>query len=389
MASGKSKKRYTNDGKLIQHTTIKVRLHPTLTQAALFDQTFGCCRYIWNRMLADEMEFYAATGEHFIPTPARYKKEAPFLKEVDSQALAAVHQNLRRAFQKFFSKPQNYRFPVFKKKKSCKNSYTVYKIGTENNIYLTENCIRLPKLGLVRATFHRRPLHWWRLKSATVSKAPTGKYFCSLLFEYAARVPEGVPPTPDKTLGLNYSVPHFYVDSEGRRADPPHWLARSEKRLAEMQRKLARMERDSRNYKEQLHRIQLLHEHIANQRKDFIHKESRRIANAYDAVCVRTTDLSELSQTLKLGNVLDSGFGKFQICLEYKLEKQGKRVIKVDRYYPSAKTCPVCGSVNDELTMRDRIWACPVCGASIVRDVNAARNIKAQGLAQCEIEISA
>ena len=122
MASGTGRKRYTEDGRLIRNTTIKVRLHPTPEQAELFDRTFGCCRYIWNRMLADQEEFYAATGVHFLPTPARYKKEAPFLKEVDSQALAAVHQNLRRAFQQFFDNPELRRHPVFKKKKSSRRS---------------------------------------------------------------------------------------------------------------------------------------------------------------------------------------------------------------------------------------------------------------------------
>ena len=376
------KPRRDEAGRLIQNTTIKVRLYPTEEQAELIDKTFGCCRFLWNRMLAEQEEFYAAAGEHFLPTPARYKKDFPFLKEVDSGALAAVHQNLRRAFQSFFSKPETYRHPVFKKKKDNKNSYKVYRSTTGTNLYLTRDGIRLPKLEVVEAKFHRRPLSGWKLKSATVSKTPTGKYFCALLFEYAVQEPVPVLPEKETTLGLNYSLSHFYVDSNGQLADPPQWLKRSQAKLAEYQRRLSRMEHGSKNYQQQLQRIRLLHERIANQRKDFIHKESRRIANEWDAVCVRDSDLRAMSQKLKLGNVMDSGFGAFRLCLAYKLERQGKPFIVVDGQIPTAKTCHSCGSVHDWLPSNQRTWVCPACGAKLHRAVNAARNLRDGGLAQ-------
>ena len=185
--------------------------------------------------------------------------------------------------------------------------------------------------------------------------------------------------TAEKTLGLNYSPARFYVDSQGESPVLPD-LAGSRERLDRMRQKLSRMERGSRNYERQMERIRLQYEHIANQRRAFIHKESRRIANAWDAVCVRDTDLAELSRRLRHAHVMDSGFGMFRECLKYKLERQGKAYIVVDRFAPAAKTCHFCGHVNEELTTRRRTWTCPSCGAAVCREVNTARNLRDFGI---------
>ena len=292
---------------MIQNTTIKIRLHPTAEQAELLEKTFGCCRYIWNRILADHEEFYAATDLHFLPTPAKYKKEAPFLKEVDSQALVSVHQNLRSAFQRFFDRPDQYGHPVFKTKKSHRDAYTIYRSTQSNTLYLTNCGVRLPKLGIVSATFHRRPLHWWTLKSATVSKSPAGKYYCSLTFEYPIKETEWEAPKNPRVLRISPSDSHLYIPSQ---------LQQSTEKLKKLQSRLSRMVPNSRNYEQQLQKIRLLHEHIANQRKDFIHKQSHRIANEWDAVWIESPG-EELAPL---------GFGLLRICLTYKLERQGKAI---------------------------------------------------------------
>ncbi len=382
MAVSKPKKRYDETGKLLQNTTIKVRLYPTAEQAELIEKTFGCCRYLWNRILADQEEFYAATGVHFLPTPARYKKEAPFLKEVDSIALATVHQNLRQAFQNFFSKPDAFGHPVYKRKKDNKNSYTVFPSTTGTNVYLTREGIRLPKVEHIKANFHRRPQSGWKLKSVTVSRTPTGKYYASLMFECPVREPERVIPKPEHTLGLNYSMSHLYIDSDGVAGQLPPWMKETQKKLEKAQRKLSRMEHGSRNYEQQLQKVRLLHERVANQRKDYLHKESRRIANVWDAVCVRDSDLRAMSQKMKLGNVMESGFGMFRIYLGYKLERMGKEFVVVEKFTPTAKTCHSCGYIKDNLTLRERKWVCPSCGEVHHREVNAARNIRNAGLNQ-------
>ena len=215
-----------------------------------------------------------------------------------------------------------------------------------------------------------------------MEKTRTGKYFCSILYEVQAKEPAAVVPAPETTVGLKYSVSHFYVADDGMMADPPHWLKKSQEKLSRIQRQLSRMEPGSKNYEEQVQKYRLIHEHIASQRRDFIHKESRRIANAWDAVCVRADSLTEMSRALPLANVLDSGYGMFRECLRYKLERQGKPLILVDRFIPTTRTCSQCGYVRERVPYKVKFWTCPKCGMTHDREINAARNIKAQGLSQ-------
>ena len=360
-----------------QFTTFKVRLYPFPEQAELFEKTFGCCRWLWNRMLSDTAEFYAATDLQYIPTPAHYKKEAPFLREVDSQPLCTVHQNLRQAVLDYFRNPSAFHSPRFKTKKARQDSFTVYcrQYRTGPSIRLTGNGLQMPKLGLVHARVYRKPLHWWKLRSVTVTKSRSGKYFASIVFGYETKTPERPAPTPERILGLNHSLTRFYTDSEGNSPELPA-LAKSQEKLTRIQQKLSQMERGSKNYGQQLHKLRLQHEHIANQRKDFIHKESRRIANAWDAVCVRDSDLVELARNWKGTVPANTGFGMFRECLKYKLERQGKAYITVDRLAPAAKTCHCCGYVNEGLKPRERAWTCPACGAALTRELNTARNLR-------------
>lgn len=372
-----------SDNTSIQRRAIKIRIYPTEKQAALFMKTFGCCRFVWNKMLEDEQEFYAATDKHFIPTPAKYKREHKFLAEVDSLALANAQMDLNRAFNNFFENPKKYGYPNFKSRKRSKFTYTTncqYN-AKGSSIEVFKDAVKLPKIGLVRAYVHRKPMPGWKLKSATVSKSPSGKYFCSLLYEFKVEPPKEILPTLDTTIGLDYSSPDFYVDDHGKSPTRPRWFRESEERIARMQRKLTRMKRDSKNYIQLQQKLRELQEHVANQRKDFCHKLSREISNSYDAVCVEDLDLHAISRSLKLGkSTLDNGSGMFRTFLEYKLQEQGKHLIKVDKWFPSSKTCHNCGYINKELKLGDRAWVCPNCGRIVLRDSNAAENIKTEGL---------
>ena len=372
------------EGKAVQYTTLKVRLYPTEAQAELFENTFGCCRYIWNHMLADQQRFYLETDRHFIPTPAKYKKDAPFLREVDNQALTQEYNRLSQAFRVFFRDPGHFGYPNFKKKKTDRDSFTACNHVFESGptIYTTRDGVRMTKAGIVKAKFSRRPQAWWRLRRVTVEKTRSGKFYCSILYEHEEKTPEPKTPVPQATLGPKYSMGHFYVADSGHRADPPRLLKQSREKLVKLQRRLKRMEPGSKNYWEAVRKYRLLHEHIANQRRDFIHQESSRIANGWDAVCMRADDLAELSRSVKRGNVLESGFGMFRECLRYKLARQGKPLILVDRYGPTTRSCSACGAVQDSVSYKRRTWVCPRCGAVHDREVNAAKNIKAQGLAQ-------
>jgi len=369
------------DGKLVQFDTIKARLYPTPEQAELFEKTFGCCRYIWNRMLSDHDRFYEETGAHFIPTPAKYKNEAPFLKEVDNQALTQEYNRLAQAFRVFFKNPESFGYPRLKRKKDERNSFSACTHRDCPTIYVTRDGIRMTKAGIVKAVFPRRPRSGWTLKRITVEKTKSGKYFCCILYEYPVKVPKPVVPTEETTIGLKYSLKHFYVADDGTKADPPKWMRQSQEKLAELQRRISRMQPSSKNYLEAVQRYRELHEHITNQRRDYMHKESRRIANAWDAVCVRSDDLAEIA--VALPGVSGAGFGMFRELLAYKLERQGKELITVDRYFPSSRICGECGhTLTEAADYKRKLWVCPKCGAVNDREVNAAKNIKAQGLAQ-------
>ena len=378
------KKRGAADGEAVRYTTLKVRLYPTPAQAELFENTFGCCRYIWNRMLADEQRFYLETDQHFIPTPAKYKNEAPFLKEVDNQALIQEHNKLSQAFRVFFKNPETFGHPNFKRKKTAKSVFTAcnHVFSSGPTIYTTRDGIRMTKAGIVKAKFSRRPQAWWKLRRITVERTKTGKYFCSIVYEYTEKVPEAAAPAPEATLGLKYSLACFCAADNGERSAPPRWLKRSREKLAKLQKRLSRMEPGSRNYEEAAQKYRLLHEHIANQRRDFLHKESSRIANGWNAVCMRNDDLREMARELRLASVPDAGFGMFREMLRYKLARQGKALIEVGRYAPTTRTCSACGMVRDAVPHKAKTWTCPKCGAVHDREINAAKNIKAQGLAQ-------
>ena len=368
----------------IQYNTIKVPLYPTPEQEALFQKTFGCCRYIWNRMLADHERFYNETGAHFIPTPAKYKKEAPFLKEVDNQALIQEHNKLAQAFRNFFRNPAAFGYPRFKRKKDGRDRFTAcnHVMGGSETLYVTRDSVRMTKAGLVRAKFPRRPRSGWRLTRITVERTKTGKYYGCLLYACPVHKPEPVTPTEETTIGLKYSLAHFYVADGGTAANPPRWLKQSQEKLVKVQQKLSRLQPGSRNYQEQVQTYRLLHERIANQRRDFLHKESRRIANAWDAVCIRDDSLRAIAQTLGGGEVLHSGFGMFREMLRYKLERQGKQLLEVERFVPTTKVCSACGAVTESIPSKARRWVCPACGAEHRRGVNAAVNIKTKGLAR-------
>ena len=385
MAGRGAEARPAGAGKTLQYSTIKARLYPDGAQAELFEKTFGCCRYIWNRMLADQQRFYIETDAHFIPTPAKYKKEAPFLKEVDNQALIQEHNKLAQAFRVFFKSPEFFGRPSFKKKKTDRDSFTACNHVFESGptIYITKDGVRMTKAGIVRAKFSRRPRNGWKLKRVTVEKTKSGKFYAYILYEYAVKEPEPVVPTAETTLGLKYSMAHFYAADDGRIADAPHWLKQSREKLVKIQRRLSRMQPGSKNYAEAVQKYRELHEHIANQRRDFIHRESSRIANGWNAVCMRSDSMQEVSKKKTLpGNALDSGFGRFRECLRYKLARQGKPLILVDRYVSTTRICSVCGQARGCDLHRRTVWVCANCGAKHHREVNAAKNIKAQGLAR-------
>lgn len=354
----------------------KFRIYPNLEQKVLFAKTFGCVRFIYNRMLADKIKYYERTKQKLNNTPAQYKKEFEWLKEIDSLALANAQMNLQTAYNNFFRSPK-VGFPKFKSKKSNKNSYTTNCVN--GSITIESGYIRLPKIGFVKLKQHRQIPSDYKLKSVTISKTPTGKYYASVLFEYENQVQE---KAPHNFLGLDFSMHELYKDSNGNEPAYPRYYRQAEKRLKSEQRKLSLMQKGSKNRDKQRVKVARIHEKVANQRKDFLHKQSRQIANAYDCVCIEDLDMKAMSQALNFGkSVSDNGWGMFTAFLKYKLEENGKRLVKVDRYFASSQICSCCGYKNaDAKNISVRAWVCPKCGTRHDRDRNAAINIRNEGM---------
>lgn len=355
----------------------KFRLYPNSEQQILFAKTFGCVRFIYNKMLGDKIKHYEKAKTKLNNTPAQYKSEFEWLKEVDSLALANAQMNLQTAYNNFF-RNKSVGFPKFKSKHRCQDSYTTNNQG--GNIRIEQGkYIKLPKIGLVRIKQHRQIPEEHTIKSCTISRSPSGKYYVSILTEY-----EYVSPVrklnADKALGLDYSSPHFYVDSQNVEADMPHFYREAESKLAREQRKLSRMVRGSNNYRKQKVCVAVTHERVANCRKDWLHKQSRELSNKWDIICVEDINLRGMAGSLKLGkSTNDNGFGMFRTFLDYKLAEQGKLLVEIDKWFPSSKMCSICGTVNSDLTLADREWDCE-CGAHHLRDLNAAINIRNAGL---------
>lgn len=354
----------------------KFRIYPNTEQKILFAKTFGCVRFIYNRMLADKIKHYEETKQKLNNTPAQYKNGFEWLKEVDSLALANAQMNLQAAYNNFFKNPKT-GYPKFKSKKSNRRSYTTNCIN--QNVGVENGYIKLPKVGLVKLKQHRDIPSDYKLKSVTISQNPSGKYYASVLFEYENQVQEQLLQS---FLGLDFSMHELYKDSNGSEPVYPRYYRQAEKRLRCEQRKLSLMQKGSKNRDKQRIKVAKLHEKVANQRKDFLHKQSKQIADAYDCICIEDLDMKTMAQSLNFGkSISDNGWGMFVTFLRYKLEEQGKKLVKVDRFFASSQTCSHCGYKNTEMKdLSIRAWDCPKCGTHHDRDVNAAINIRNEGM---------
>ena len=366
---------------------IKYRIYPTTEQKILFAKTFGCCRKVYNLMLSDKINSYQVSKSFGKQTPAMYKEEFPYLREVDSLALANVQLNLQSAFKSCFSKSRKRKngFPKYKSGKHSRKSYTTN--NQHGTVSLADKSIRLPKIGCVKAVIHRKPDSNWIIKSATVSQDTDGKYYVSVLFEFDDPI---ITYVADRTnaVGLDYASDGLYVDSNGNVGSNHKYYRESHDKLARAQRRLSRMqgskkyEAKSSNYLKQLRKVNRIHRHIANQRLDNLHKLSTEIANQYDVVCVESLNMKSMANR-GFGNgkaTLDNGYGMFLLMLEYKLSDRNKYLIRVDKWFPSSQICHCCGALHPEMkNLTVRTMKCD-CGLTISRDQNAAINILREGL---------
>lgn len=357
----------------------KFKIYPNAEQQIMFAKTFGCVRLVYNYYLNKKICMYNNDKTRFSyiqcsndMTLLKKTKEFAFLKEVDSVALQQSLRHLDTAFQNFFKHPI-VGFPKFKSKKINKKSYSTIDIS------ISDGYIKLPKVGYIKMRQHRVIPVNYKLKSATISQTPSGKYYASVLFEYENQIQE---KELHNFLGLDFSMHELYKDSNGVEPNYPRYYRKSEQKLKREQRRLSLMQKGSKNKDKQRRKVATLHEKVANQRKDFLHKLSRQITNAYDCVCIEDLNMKTMAQTLNFGkSVLDNGWGMFTKFLKYKLEEQGKKLIKVGKFFASSQICSCCGYKNIDIkNLSIRAWVCPQCGTHHDRDINAAINIRNEGM---------
>lgn len=367
----------------------KFRLYPTEEQELFFAKSFGCVRKVYNLMLDDRMKAYEETKKDSskkmsFPTPAKYKKEFPFLKEVDSLALANAQLNLDKAYKNFF-RDKSVGFPRFKSKKNPVQSYTTN--NQNGTVTLIDNkFIKVPKLkSLIRIKLHRQPKG--SIKSATVSRHSSGKYYVSLLCKEEVRE----LPKSNSAIGIDLGITDFAILSDGQKIDNNKFTSKMEKKLKREQRKLSRRALlakqkginlfEAKNYQKQKRKVARLHEKVMNQRTDFLNKLSTEIIKNHDIICIEDLNTKGMLRNHKLAkSISDVSWSNFVTKLQYKADWYGREIIKVDKWFPSSQICSECGHKDGKKSPEIREWTCPICHTHHDRDINASINILTEGL---------
>ncbi len=361
----------------------KFRIYPNNAQIQQIQQTFGCCRYVYNHFLAKRREQYEEDNSTLnynacSAIMTQMKKETKWLREVDAIALQSSVRDLDTAYQNFFrrvkqgSKPG---YPKFKSKKNNHKSYKTKKVG--ENIVLGEKHIKLPKLGLVKCVVSKKVEG--RILSATVSQNPSGKYFVSICCTDIKIQPF---ESTGAVTGIDVGLKSFAITSDGVEYPNHKYLRQSEKKLAKLQHRLSRKTSGSKRRDKARIKVARLHEKIANQRTDTLHKLSTNLIKEYDVICIEDLAPKNMAKNHKLAkSISDAAWGEFRRQLEYKAAWHGKYISVVDRFYPSSQLCSSCGAQwSGTKDLGGREWGCPECSAAHNRDTNAAINILHEGL---------
>jgi len=369
---------------------IKMRIYPTGDQKEMLNKTFGCCRLLWNQMLAERNKVYQllkenseVLREHKYKSEKEYKMEFKFMKEVDSKALQSTTQHLLGAFNDFFKGLKETRkvgYPKFKSKKN-KQAYTTYNINTNIKIDFASKRIKLPKLK-TWIKYRDDRTFAEPIRHVTVSKTKSGKYFIAILIEKELDIVPMIELQEDHIGAFDMSASEFLV-GEGENFYNPHFYRSSEVKLSRLHRQLSRKKNGSQNRWKSRLRLARYYEKILNQKYDWVHKTTLNLAKKYDAVILEDLNIQAMQQFnsgLSKSVSLDFSWHQFKTILKYKLEWRGKYYQEVGRFFPSSKLCSICGYKNKSLELAEREWVCPECSARHLRDKNASINIKKEGI---------
>lgn len=344
---------------------------------------FGSCRYLYNMFLKEKQDHYLNSGKTLNynkcmgKVVAMKKEDHQWLKEVNSQSLQQSLMNLESAYGRFFKKQT--KFPKFKKKTNHQS------FNIPQHIEIKNNKIKFPKFKEgIQILTHRELVG--KIKSVTISKTPTDKYFASILVE----VPKKSREKTGKSVGVDLGITDFIVTSDGEKVKNPNFNRNLKDKLRTANKHLSRKTKGSNRYKRQRKKVAGIHEKIVNSRRDFQHKLSTRLINEYDMISLESLAVKNMIKNKNLSySIQDSSWSSFIRMLEYKAKWYGKEIRKIDRFYPSSKTCSNCDYIIDKLPLSVRKWQCPKCSTEHDRDINAAKNIHRQGLTITDVEMEA
>jgi len=349
----------------------KYRIYPNKLQSELINKHIGSCRFIYNLALETKRLAYSGNNHNLscfdlMNQLPELKKECIWLKEINAQSLQQAITNLDTAYTRFFKSQGD--FPKFKKKSSRQS----YKIPQNVIVDFENNKLIIPKFKKKGINIVIDREFKGVIKQATISKTPTGKYFVSVLVETDIHNQEKAVIKEKTTIGIDLGIKSFLVTSDGQTFDNPKYLKKAQSKLKYVQSKYSK-----KNGKRTRHRLALLHEKVANQRKDFLQKTSTMLIKNHDNIAIEDLNIKGMLKNHCLaGSISDVGWGMFIDMLEYKAEWYGNNILRIGRFDPSSKMCSCCGNVNKELTLADREWTCAKCNTKHDRDKNAAINIK-------------
>src|SRR3989440_12241112 len=362
-----------------QKKAYKYRMYPTDEQANILARTFGCCRFVYNWALRQRTDAFFQRGERLyynqlavMLTELKKQEEAAWLSEVSSVPLQQSLRHLDTAFRNFFEGHAEY--PTFHKKHAVQSATYAANAFTWDGKQLTLAKMETPL-----------DIHWSRSlpkgckpTTVTLSKDCANRYFVSILVE------EDIKhlPVVNKQVGLDLGLKSMLITSDGHTYGNPKFFAKDEKKLAKAQRRHARAKKGGKNRRKAQLKVARIHARIAERRKDYQHKLSTKIIRENQVVCVESLSVKNMLQNHKLAKAIsDVGWSEFVRQLEYKAKWYGRRLVKIDKFYPSSKRCCACGHIFESLTLDIRFWTCAECGAVHDRDINAAKNVLAAGLA--------